>query len=42
MKFCISTVCFSVLVNGSLVGFFLVVLGAFAKGTLCLLFFSCW
>ena len=41
MKFCVSIVRFLVLVNSALWDF-LVVLGAFAKGTPCLLFSSCW
>ena len=41
MKFCVSAVCFSILVNGSPVGFFGSTRGL-RQGTPCLLFFSCW
>ena len=40
MKFCICTIRFLVFLM-ALQWVFLVVLGVFAKGTLCLLFFSC-
>jgi hypothetical protein len=39
---CISTVCFSIIINGSPLIFFLVVYEVYDKGILCLLYCLCW